>query len=106
MVHAAVAALADERKGHATALEQTSAMRDRSETAAQEHAVALAVAVARAEAARAQQAAVEMAAVAAKITRDSVQSRARLRSTIDGAETGRRETRSPLRQAQRGTAHA
>ena len=65
-VHAAVAALADERKGHATALEQTSAMRDRSETAAQEHAVALAVAVARAEAARAQQAAVEAAAAAAR----------------------------------------
>ena len=66
MVHAAVAALADERKGHAAALEQTSAMRDRSETAAQEHAVALAVAVARAEAARAQQAAVEAAAAAAR----------------------------------------
>jgi acetyl esterase/lipase len=65
-VHAAVAALADERKGHATALEQTSAMRDRSETAAKEHAVALAVAVARAEAARAQQAAVEAAAAAAR----------------------------------------
>ena len=61
------AALASERKGHAAAVEQPSAMRERSETAAQEHEVALAVAVAvaQAEAVKAQQAAVEAAAAAA-----------------------------------------